>query len=510
MTPMWRGTIAVLIAGAIGAVYWIIAPGASDEIASESAPTVVEPNNETIDSAAASKATEPPTNSDATPSSSEAVGTETQSAQVQNTAPQSDIAETDETDGDVIQPDASQLDAPQTATPQDGAAQSDGDAAEAEETIAALPDTASEAALPETPANNAPTRSHDRKSATAFDIVRVEPGGSTLIAGRSAPGAEVTLRVDGKEAGSTFADTEGNFVMFSNLGPSDGARVLTLTEMEEDGSESEADASVILGPIDPITGVDMRAEDGDQIASVVPQSTEEARSTQNTEGRDAAQPEAITQDPELANAPEAETEAPEVSETTSDAVSPDVTVPTPAAPTVLIADETGVRVLQSAGDAPQALSNVSIDSISYDDAGEVALAGRATGANSVRVYLNNSLLVEADIGEGGQWRTGLPEVDTGTYTLRVDEVNASGEVISRAETPFLRESVASIRSIEEETEMAIAPVSLITVQPGNTLWGIAREKYGDGPLYVRVFDANTDRIRDPDLIYPGQIFTVPD
>ncbi|MEP1651141.1 MAG: LysM peptidoglycan-binding domain-containing protein, partial [Paracoccaceae bacterium] len=170
----------------------------------------------------------------------------------------------------------------------------------------------------------------------------------------------------------------------------------------------------------------------------------------------------------------------------------------------------GIRVLQSAGDLPEALTNVSIDSISYDAEGEVALAGRSTGAALVRVYLNNALLIEADIGAGGQWRTELPDVDTGTYTLRVDEVNAAGEVVSRAETPFRRESIAAIRSIEEESEMSIAPVSLITVQPGNTLWGIAREKYGDGPLFVRVFDANTDRIRNPDLIYPGQIFTVPD
>ncbi|MDE0211734.1 MAG: LysM peptidoglycan-binding domain-containing protein, partial [Boseongicola sp.] len=46
--------------------------------------------------------------------------------------------------------------------------------------------------------------------------------------------------------------------------------------------------------------------------------------------------------------------------------------------------------------------------------------------------------------------------------------------------------------------------------PGNTLWGLARKKYGRGILYVRVFEANTDRIRDPDLIFPGQIFAVPD
>ncbi|SLN42130.1 LysM domain/BON superfamily protein [Aquimixticola soesokkakensis] len=50
---------------------------------------------------------------------------------------------------------------------------------------------------------------------------------------------------------------------------------------------------------------------------------------------------------------------------------------------------------------------------------------------------------------------------------------------------------------------------VITVQPGNTLWGIASASYGDGFAYVRVFRANEGKITDPDLIYPGQVFTVP-
>ena len=48
-----------------------------------------------------------------------------------------------------------------------------------------------------------------------------------------------------------------------------------------------------------------------------------------------------------------------------------------------------------------------------------------------------------------------------------------------------------------------------TVQPGNTLWAIARERYGEGIMYVMVFEANRDRIRNPDLIYPGQVFVLP-
>lgn len=54
------------------------------------------------------------------------------------------------------------------------------------------------------------------------------------------------------------------------------------------------------------------------------------------------------------------------------------------------------------------------------------------------------------------------------------------------------------------------PVRIVTVQPGATLWAIARDRYGEGQLYLQVFEANKDKIRDPDLIYPGQVFTVPE
>ena len=50
---------------------------------------------------------------------------------------------------------------------------------------------------------------------------------------------------------------------------------------------------------------------------------------------------------------------------------------------------------------------------------------------------------------------------------------------------------------------------LVIVQPGNSLWRIARRLYGQGIRYTMIFVANQDQIRDPALIYPGQIFIVP-
>jgi nucleoid-associated protein YgaU len=47
------------------------------------------------------------------------------------------------------------------------------------------------------------------------------------------------------------------------------------------------------------------------------------------------------------------------------------------------------------------------------------------------------------------------------------------------------------------------------VQPGNSLWKLARESYGQGVRYTVIYEANKEQISNPDLIYPGQVFAVP-
>ena len=181
-------------------------------------------------------------------------------------------------------------------------------------------------------------------------------------------------------------------------------------------------------------------------------------------------------------------------------------------PQILIADKEGVRVLQSSSDtSPEVMANLSLDTISYKPSGDVVLAGRATTDGFVRVYLNNRPVMEGAIDDSLDWNVILTGINAGIYTLRVDQIGDDGTVVSRIETPFLREEIETVAAtLADDVEKDDFVIAQRTVEQGNTLWAIAREKYGEGVLYVHVYNANKDQIRDPDLIYPGQIFILPE
>ena len=48
-----------------------------------------------------------------------------------------------------------------------------------------------------------------------------------------------------------------------------------------------------------------------------------------------------------------------------------------------------------------------------------------------------------------------------------------------------------------------------TVVRGDCLWNIAKKYYGNGSQYTRIYNANRDKIKNPSLIYPGQVFVIP-
>ena len=291
----------------------------------------------------------------------------------------------------------------------------------------------------------------------AFDVVRAEVDGTTLVAGRGAPKTAITILMDEAELIVAKTDAAGKFAIFTTISPSEAPRVLQLVQRRDDG-DLYSDATVILAPTPMPEAVDEPAEGQEEDTSVIVSAK---------------------------------------------------AAPEPVAPTVLLQTKDGVSVMQpqeNLSAAPEIMSSVALDAISYSESGEVQLSGRGGEDRFVRVYLDNSPVTTSRIEDGGNWQMQLPSVDSGVYTLRVDEVDEEGTVVSRLETPFKRED----QTVLEASADTGSAARVVTVQPGSTLWAIAAERYGSGIMYVRVFEANKDRIRDPDLIFPGQVFDIPE
>jgi hypothetical protein len=154
------------------------------------------------------------------------------------------------------------------------------------------------------------------------------------------------------------------------------------------------------------------------------------------------------------------------------------------------------RLLQGAN----AGSAFGLDVLDYDDAGGVRFAGHAPAGATVRLYVDNKPIGDAITTPAHAWAL-VPDIAIapGQHNLRVDQIGPRGDVLARVELPMMREAPHG------------APVAggRLVVQPGASLWRLAHETYGQGTRYTVIYQANRDQIRDPDLIYPGQIFSLP-
>ena len=445
----------------------------------------------------------------------------------------------------------------------------------------------------------------------AFDVVRVEPDGTGVIAGTGPAEGTVTLYVDEVEQETVEVTGSGKFVAFLSLEISDRPRLLTLRARRE-GLESWARDQIILAPgagapasapdrlaadttasdvIAEAATVDVAATDDsadDTTAAITTVATETGGGTGATtasetetvataalssadapsQGGATTGPDAMAAAPSgpgdtatgrLPQTPGAEGTAPDFGPDIAAAGQPpagsagpadpqanaqsdpaprprDAAAPVspeaPGAPdapgteprdfaapdsrdapggvSVLRAGADGVELIQpGTPDRPEALDRLALDTISYSDSGEVLLAGRAPEGTAVRVYLDNRPVADLPIAADGHWRGEVPGIRPGVYTLRLDQVSDDGRVGGRLETPFKREAASVLAAARSDLPADSAAIAAVTVQRGDTLWAISQDRYGSGFLYVRVFEANRDSIRDPDLIYPGQVFAIP-
>lgn len=148
-------------------------------------------------------------------------------------------------------------------------------------------------------------------------------------------------------------------------------------------------------------------------------------------------------------------------------------------------------------------SALAIGGIAYGSDGGVTISGKALEGSTIRVLASGREVGETTAGSDGAWSfsPSLDALAPGRYTLKVEQLGADSAVVAEASTPFQRAEPEAVANLAESGEFI--------VQPGDSLWSISQRLFNDGSKFERIFEANRDRIDNPDLIYPGQVLKLP-
>jgi nucleoid-associated protein YgaU len=265
----------------------------------------------------------------------------------------------------------------------------------------------------------------------SFDVVKVGPDGTAVIAGRAEPGAKVVVRDGDKAIGEVTADRRGEWVLLPEQPMAPGNRLLSAEASGPSAGATVKSEETVALSVGPAASPERAGESA--LAVVLP--------------RDAAH---------------------------------------------------AARVLQLPNGAPAEPNALAMDTAAFGKDGGVILSGRAAPGATVRIYAADQLLATVTADKSGSWMAASPgPLPPGNLELRLDQLTAEGRVAQRVALPMPRSTAEPTQGQD------------YVVQHGNSLWQIARRAYGAGTRYVIIYSANPDQIRDPDRIYPGQVFKLP-
>jgi nucleoid-associated protein YgaU len=349
-----------------------------------------------------------------------------------------------------------------------------------------------------------------------FDILRVEKDGSTVVAGSAAPGSKVELMSGDTVVASAMAGPGGDFALVLDKPLEKGAHDLVLKATDAAG------ASVMSEE----TGVVTIPDAGGELIAMVTKPGEASRILQKGEPKAAETAAAATAESKPAD-PAA-----------------------PAAKQVLVSAvdfENGRIFVAGSGEAGRTV-NVYIDDVL---AGTTSIG--ADGAFLLEAASNLTLgthKIRADMlaatGTEVETRSEVPLVHEEPAAAEVaaaqpakpaeeakpsESVTAAAEPAKPAETTTAAAEPAKpaetttaaaepAKPAEEakanETVTAAAPATepiktgaSVIIRRGDNLWRVSRRLLGKGVRYTVIYEANKGQIKDPSLIFPGQVFEVP-
>ena len=354
-----------------------------------------------------------------------------------------------------------------------------------------------------------------------FDLFSIDSSGLATIAGKGLAGQDLEIVLDGQVIAVVIPDDNGEFAIILDLGISNKPRSLVLRSRHKDGREVVSDETVLITPILETDEQDKNiivAEESSDANSDKPKVEENNHEDEQQKNIIVAEEssDTVLDEPKVDENNDEDTIEINSLNKTETVESKELDTSNVS---VAIVSSKDLKVISPAvqTNAPK-VSDVIIDAISYDAEGEVLLSGRGVVDQHIRIYVDNKPVKTRSIEADGTWSMDLQEIDAGVYILRIDQLDSDGVVTSRTETPFQKETnqvakqMAALANNEvaDSTPQIGIGLSTVIIQPGYTLWAVARKTYGFGMQYVRIYHANKDQIRDPDLIYPGQIFKLPE
>lgn len=354
----------------------------------------------------------------------------------------------------------------------------------------------------------------------SFDVVRVEPNGETLIAGQALPNAKIFIEKNGEVIAETSADETGAFVALPQNAIKGENNQIIIRSVAEDGTETVSDQVVAIGV--PGDGEPLVAlvEPGKAIEILQKPKTQElagdlaAKAAAKDEIRRAAglaDEQQTSAESAAAEGLGAESSSEDISsseesandETQIAAVEPaDAQARTANEPVGFIETEEAEPVTPTTQSPAPA---VSVEAVEVDG-DKIFIAGEGKAGKNVRVYVDGENIGDVKVDENGRWLyENKKALEPGEYTIRVDQLTtATSGVSARAEVPFVVED----KTASDFVDAGNAGKTII-IRRNDNLWTIAQRLYGDGLRYTAIYEQNRDQIRDPNLIFPGQTFTLP-
>ncbi len=294
------------------------------------------------------------------------------------------------------------------------------------------------------------------------ELVNVSPDGTVVISGRAAPHHRIQIFNDDDLLAEATANAKGDWVAVPDLPLAPGNYLLTIRAKDANGVETMADMAIIVvipshqddAPLVALVPVD---EASDQMAELL-----------QSPFADEADSQIIVSD------------APVIAPETPNDISPDDQ--TSASPVVVLPKIT-IRMIEAISPQRMAVTG--------------AVSGAVSGEGSVNVSIANTMAA-VSLDEDGYMAEGAIPADE-RFPVAVTLSDDSGTVLSSAR-------IILNKSKLDET---LSGNALIVVQKGDALWRIAYKTYGQGIRYVDIYQSNQKEIGDPNLIYPDQVFVVP-